>query len=126
MLEFRKPIPVIVEENKEGYAIYVSNSGTFENDVWCVALCNGGAVRHYTSDQIKIHYNGTFGIKVSEESILEIMRKDAEKSKPHFEDLQRRARESYQEYLTSVSKDTSAEPQDQKAPDQDSPSPGTS
>lgn len=63
MLEFNKPIPVIVEENKEGYAIYVTNSGMFENDVWCVVHCNSGIVRHYTSNQIKIFYNSTFKIK---------------------------------------------------------------
>ena len=62
MLEFKQPIPVIVEDNKEGYAIYVVNSGTFENDVWCVVLCDGGIVRHYLTDQIKIHHNATFGI----------------------------------------------------------------
>jgi hypothetical protein len=62
MLEFKKPIPVIVENNKEGYAIYVSNSGTFENDIWCVVLCDGGIVRHYRTDQIKIHCNATFDI----------------------------------------------------------------
>lgn len=62
MMQFKKPIPVIVEENKEGYAIYVSNSGTFENDIWCVVHCNTGIVRHYRSDQIKIHENGTFDI----------------------------------------------------------------
>jgi hypothetical protein len=63
MLEFKQPIPVVVEENKSGYAIYVSNSGMFENDVWCVVLCDGGVVRHYTTDQIKIYYNRTFEIK---------------------------------------------------------------
>ena len=42
MLEFQKPIPVVVEGNKEGYAIYVTNGGTFENDIWCVVLCDGG------------------------------------------------------------------------------------
>jgi hypothetical protein len=52
-----------VEENKEGYAIYVSNGGTFENDIWCVVLCNGGIVRHYRSDQILIHYNATLDLK---------------------------------------------------------------
>jgi hypothetical protein len=62
MLEFKHPIPVIVEDGKEGYAIYVSNGGTFENDIWCVVLCEGGIVRHYQSDQIKIHKNATFGI----------------------------------------------------------------
>jgi hypothetical protein len=61
-MEFKNPIPVIVEDGKEGYAIYVSNGGTFENDIWCVVLCDGGIVRHYQSDQIKIHKNATFGI----------------------------------------------------------------
>lgn len=60
--EFNHPIPVIVEQNKEGYAIYVQSSGTFENDIWCVCLCDGGIVRHYRSDQIKIHFNSTFDI----------------------------------------------------------------
>lgn len=63
MLEFQNPIPVIVEENKEGYAVYVKYGGQFENDIWCVALCNGGIIRHYTSDQIRIHSNATLGIK---------------------------------------------------------------
>ena len=62
MLEFKKPIPVIVEDNKDGYAIYVVNSGMLENDIWCVVLCDGGIVRHYRSDQIKIHMNSTFDI----------------------------------------------------------------
>ena len=63
MLEFKQPIPVVVEGNKDGYAIYVSNSGMYENDVWCVVLCEGGLVRHYQTDQIKIWTNATFGIK---------------------------------------------------------------
>ena len=62
MMQFKKPIPVIVEENKEGYAIYVSNSGTFENDIWCIVHCITGIVRHYRTDQIRIHENGTFDI----------------------------------------------------------------
>lgn len=63
MLEFKNPIPVVVEGNKEGYAIYVTNGGTFENDIWCVVLCDGGIVRHYRSDQIRIHFNATFDVK---------------------------------------------------------------
>ncbi len=63
MLEFRKPIPVVVEDGKEGYAIYVMSGGTFENDIWCVVHCDDGVVRHYRSDQITIHYNATFDIK---------------------------------------------------------------
>lgn len=64
MLEFKQPIPVVIpEEDKTGYAIYVTNSGMFENDVWCVALCDGGIIRHYTSDQIRLYANATFTIK---------------------------------------------------------------
>jgi hypothetical protein len=63
MLEFKNPIPVIVENNKEGYALYVRDGGTLENDIWCVILCEGGIVRHYRSDQIRIHFNATFDIK---------------------------------------------------------------
>lgn len=68
MLEFSKPIPVIVEENKEGYALYVTDSGILENDIWCVVLCDGGIVRHYRSDQIKIHFNATFDIQKTEDT----------------------------------------------------------
>lgn len=60
MLEFSHPIPVVVEGDKEGYAVYVTNGGQFENDIWCVVHCDGGWVRHYRSDQIQIHASGTF------------------------------------------------------------------
>jgi hypothetical protein len=63
MLEFKHPIPVIVEGDKEGYAIYVTNGGTFENDIWCVVLCDGGIVRHYRSDQIRVYNNATFDLE---------------------------------------------------------------
>ncbi len=58
------PIPVIIKETKEeGYILYVNDGGMFENDIFCIVLCNGGIVRHYTSNQITIHKNATFEIK---------------------------------------------------------------
>lgn len=60
MLEFKNPIPVVVEGDKEAYAIYVRDGGTFENDVWCVVHCEGGHIRHYRTDQIKLHRNETY------------------------------------------------------------------
>jgi hypothetical protein len=66
--EFKNPIPVVVENNKDGYALYVSDSGAFENDIWCVVHCNGGHVRHYTSDQIKIYKNSTLEITKDEKN----------------------------------------------------------
>ena len=63
LLEFKKPIPVITSENKKGYAIYVESSGMFENDIWCVALCYGGLIRHYNTSQLRICRNATFDIE---------------------------------------------------------------
>jgi len=63
MLEFKKPIPVVLPDGEEGYAIYVVDGGTFENDVWAVVRCNGGHVRHYRSDKLRVHFNATFEIK---------------------------------------------------------------
>lgn len=64
MMQFNTPIPVVIKDgNCDGYAIYVESSGMFENDIWCVVLCDSGIVRHYRTDQIFIHYNATFGIK---------------------------------------------------------------
>lgn len=61
-LEFKNPIPVVTELG-DGYAIYVRDGGTFENDIWCIVLCDGGKVLHFRSNQIKIWNNDTFGIK---------------------------------------------------------------
>jgi len=62
MLEFRNPIPVIVEEGKEGFALYVRDGDQWNNDVWCVVLCEGGIVRHYLSNQLKVQFNATYSI----------------------------------------------------------------
>ena len=56
------PVPVIVEENKEGYLLYVESSSTFENDCWTIILKEEGIVRHYLTNQVRIHKNATFSI----------------------------------------------------------------
>jgi hypothetical protein len=58
--EFKNPIPVVTALG-DGYAIYVRDSGTWENDIWAIALVNG-AIRHFRSDQIIMHKNATFDI----------------------------------------------------------------
>jgi len=60
--EFNHPIPVVTEQGEDGYAIYVQSAGTFENDIWCVVLCNGGIIRHYNTSQLRIYQNLTFNI----------------------------------------------------------------
>jgi hypothetical protein len=59
--EFRNPLPVVTPVGG-GYAIYVRDGGTWENDVWAVAMEEGGQVRHFRSDQIRVHANATFDI----------------------------------------------------------------
>jgi hypothetical protein len=59
--EFKNPIPVVTPMG-DGYAIYVRDGGTFENDIWCVALSDS-TIKHFRIDQIKIWKNATFDIK---------------------------------------------------------------
>jgi hypothetical protein len=61
ILEFKKMIPVVTPLG-DGYALYVTSGGGYENDEWCVALCKGGQVRHFTSADIRIYFNATYGI----------------------------------------------------------------
>lgn len=61
MLEFYKPLPVVTPLG-DGYAIYVTDGGMFENDCFTVVLCDGGQVRHFTSEQIQIFFNATYNI----------------------------------------------------------------
>ena len=64
--EFKNPIPVYNTQHGHGYAIYVRDSGTFENDIWCVVLCDGGIIRHYQTDQLRMFMNMTFNITKDE------------------------------------------------------------
>lgn len=59
--EFRNPIPVVTPIG-DGYAMYVRDGGTWENDIWAVVLDKNGAVNHFRSDQIKVYHNATFDI----------------------------------------------------------------
>jgi len=59
--EFTNPMPIITEHGK-GYVWYVRDGGGFENDIFCVILCDGGQVKHYTSKQISVEKNGTLEI----------------------------------------------------------------
>lgn len=62
MHEFKNPLPVVTPMG-DGYAIYVRDGGTWENDIWCVALEADGRIMHFRSDQILMYKNSTFDIK---------------------------------------------------------------
>ncbi len=59
--EFRSPVPVETPLG-DGFAIYVRDGGTFENDVWCVALEVDRRILHFRSDQLRVAQNLTFDL----------------------------------------------------------------
>lgn len=61
--EFKNPLPVVTPMG-DGYAIYVREGGTWENDIFTVVMCRGGGIFHFTSQQIRVWKNETFGIVV--------------------------------------------------------------
>jgi len=79
--EFVNPVPVIVEVNKKGYAIYVRDGSTWENDIWCIVHCDGGIIRHYRSNQVLVDKNATFNIEPLNEKVKEANRKLQKKPK---------------------------------------------
>lgn len=62
------PIPVVTEDGKDGYVVYVESSSMLENDVWTVCLLDGGIIRHFTTKQLRVFKNATFEIKQNEQS----------------------------------------------------------
>lgn len=46
----------------DGYVWYIKPNGFMENDEITVILKNGGDVKHFTTSQIKIYHNETYGI----------------------------------------------------------------
>jgi hypothetical protein len=65
--EFSNPIPVVTPMG-DGYAIYVRDGGTWENDIWCVVLSNGGRILHFRADQLRMWQNATFNISSSKDA----------------------------------------------------------
>jgi hypothetical protein len=61
MLELRNPLPVVTPLG-EGYALYVRDGGTFENDVWCVVL-DDARILHFRSNELRYVGNATLGLQ---------------------------------------------------------------
>ena len=61
--EFTNPMPVVTPLG-DGYAIYMRDGGSFENDIWTVVIEEEGKIFHFRTDQIKMYKNATLGIKL--------------------------------------------------------------
>jgi hypothetical protein len=47
----------------DGRVLYVQAAGPLENDLWCVAMKEGGRLMHFRTDQIRLWASGTWDIK---------------------------------------------------------------
>jgi hypothetical protein len=56
-----RPIPVITPLG-DGYILYIAPGGMLENDEITVVLSKGGEIKHFTSDQVRVWKNSTYGI----------------------------------------------------------------
>jgi hypothetical protein len=55
------PIPVTTPLG-DGYILYITPNGFLENDEITVVLSNGGEIRHFSSDKVRVWKNSTYGI----------------------------------------------------------------
>jgi hypothetical protein len=56
-----RPIPVVTPLG-DGYILYITPNGFLENDEITVVLSNGGKIKHFSSDQVRVWKNSTYGI----------------------------------------------------------------
>ena len=61
LLHFDQPIPCTTPLGN-GYILYVRSNGMLENDEFTVVLMEDGGIKHFTSDQVKVWTNSTYGI----------------------------------------------------------------
>jgi hypothetical protein len=55
------PIPVTTPLG-DGYILYITPGGMYENDEITVVLLKGGEIRHFESSQVRVWVNSTYGI----------------------------------------------------------------
>jgi hypothetical protein len=63
------PVPVLVENDKQGWLLYVESGDQYANDVWTIIHKEGGIVRHYQTSQVRIMTNATFNIEKEQNKI---------------------------------------------------------
>jgi hypothetical protein len=61
MIFANRPIPVVTPLG-DGYILYITPNGFLENDEITVVLCKGGEIKHFSSDQVRVWKNSTYGI----------------------------------------------------------------
>ena len=88
--EFHNPIPVVTPLTDdqghplEGFALYVRDGGTFENDIWCVVL-DDARILHFRTNELRYVGNATIGLARPTEPprsrVAEVSRRMAQKRK---------------------------------------------
>lgn len=62
---FDQPIPVTTDLGS-GYILYVKWNGIYSNDEFCVVLSETGELRHFTTTQLRVEKNFTYGINIKQ------------------------------------------------------------
>jgi hypothetical protein len=63
--EFRDPVAVTTPLG-DGWLFYVQPGGWKENDILTVILRDGGDIRHFRTDQVRVWMNATWEINKSD------------------------------------------------------------
>ena len=50
----------------DGQALFLLDYGPHENTIWVVALEADGVIKHFSSNQVRLCYNHSFGINVKD------------------------------------------------------------
>lgn len=59
--ECHKPVPCTTPLG-DGYIFYITENGWLESDELTVILTKDGSIRHFSTEQVRIWYNATYGI----------------------------------------------------------------
>jgi hypothetical protein len=62
MIAFPHMVIPVTTPIGDGYILYITANGMYENDEITIVMTSNGQIRHFSSDQVKVWNNSTYGI----------------------------------------------------------------
>lgn len=59
--ECSKPMPCTTPVG-DGYIWYIKSNGMYDSDELTIIMSSDGSIKHFTTEQVKIWFNATYGI----------------------------------------------------------------
>jgi hypothetical protein len=66
MIAFPHMVIPVTTPIGDGYILYITANGMYENDEITVVMKSNGQIRHFLSDQVKVWNNSTYRIHADE------------------------------------------------------------